>query len=365
LPTTSEEALRLLVEGRQTPSALRAAAADQLNLRNALTTASLQRLLATADSVESVFAWLHEPASSVTIAQVVEVVTGADDLGAARTDLVARLRAELSDTSELKLEFESEKSLSSWDALSWKSDHELVPLAREIFDTDAPTLIEPLLDNPEWSERDDLIPVVRARCRCGALRILMEQDAVEEEDIDRVRQELSSDSMYSRSDALRWLAAHATVDDIPLMREYCDVYDDASLLAVATILRLGGANAARGLIASDRGDHALLAVRALAELEETTADELRELLYSSKDTIRIAALDGLMSRLDDDALSALLREYPKPGRSYYYNVVCELDRRLHAPVVESEQPPSRNMEQPIEPPVNEPLVEDDKRVRRA
>lgn len=59
-------------------------------------------------------------------------------------------------------------------------------------------------------------------------------------------------------------------------------------------------------------------------------EQIKELLLHSNDQMRLNALSYLMSKLSDDELKVILDEYLQ-SETYYYNVVCWLDRRLYAP----------------------------------
>lgn len=319
-----------LVLGKHTPTVLRSAAAHELNVRHALTTEALQALLREPSLVDDVFAWVDDPGSEVGVAQVVDAVTRIDESTRNQNDLLDRVRAAISSTSDLLAGLNGDSSLSSWQALEWKSDPELMEVARDIFDTDGDMVVEPLTNKAEWRDNKKLFPYLRATSRRGALRILMRHKPIAEEDLVRLRKEVSADSIYTHQEALTWLAEHGTREDLSvLLARLESAYGETRAKVTAGILRVGGTGAARGLIESGEHEQPVAAVRALGDDADTTITELRELLYAPSDALRIAALDEIIARSNDEQLTQLLVEYPRARRPYYYNVLCEIDWILY------------------------------------
>ncbi|MCZ6864536.1 MAG: hypothetical protein O7D98_02845, partial [Candidatus Dadabacteria bacterium] len=60
-------------------------------------------------------------------------------------------------------------------------------------------------------------------------------------------------------------------------------------------------------------------------------DTIKSLLYHERDTIREVALSYLLQIMEDKELIEILENYPTQNSTYYYNVVCWLDRCLYAP----------------------------------
>ncbi|MEO8360948.1 MAG: DUF4062 domain-containing protein [Vicinamibacteria bacterium] len=104
--------------------------------------------------------------------------------------------------------------------------------------------------------------------------------------------------------------------------------------AIAAALRLSpGANGALPslLSANDKG----VVSTALDCLEEDLADDFLELVYpklrDKNDRVRIAALQALARLRGQAGLKGLLDRYLEDDQSYYYDVVCWLDRLISAP----------------------------------
>ncbi|GAB5522060.1 MAG: hypothetical protein RhofKO_43110 [Rhodothermales bacterium] len=64
-------------------------------------------------------------------------------------------------------------------------------------------------------------------------------------------------------------------------------------------------------------------------------DFVRALLYRSSDATRLMALAYLAKKLSDEELKSLLRHYSlaEGFDFYYYDVICWLDRIVHAPTL--------------------------------
>ena len=65
--------------------------------------------------------------------------------------------------------------------------------------------------------------------------------------------------------------------------------------------------------------------------KESILNTIKSLLYHDKDTVREVAISYLLRTMDDDELAELLDNYPTQNSTYYYNVVCWLDRCIYAP----------------------------------
>jgi hypothetical protein len=71
----------------------------------------------------------------------------------------------------------------------------------------------------------------------------------------------------------------------------------------------------------------------LDEEDVLPIDSVRELLYESDEQTRLGALAYLVQKLDDGEIEDLLEDYPNADDFdfYYYDVICWLDRLVHAP----------------------------------
>lgn len=334
-------AVRAVAMAERAPAELRRVALAQLADRNLLDDAVLEKLLTDSDMVDAVFASAEDPASSLTAGAIVSIVNRLPDNTSKRMELVARALAAASTTETLLSLLDTPlTNLNVWEALGWKRGPGLVQRARAIFDTDADELVAPLEEDDTWKGDSTLLAFVRDRARRSALRILAASEPVAEEDRERLRAEVArANDDYTLSEALVMLASVATPDDVPeLLAHLPRVYGSNDRIVVDAVLAVGGAGAARKLAQSKSVDEAVRGVTALGAYPDVKDDELRDFLYSSQGSVRISALEQLAKRLDADAFRALLREYPTARGSYYYNVVAELDFRLHARFADASQP---------------------------
>jgi len=71
----------------------------------------------------------------------------------------------------------------------------------------------------------------------------------------------------------------------------------------------------------------------LNEEEVLPVNVVREMLYESDEQTRLGALAYLVQKLDDNGIEDLLEDYPNADDFdfYYYDVICWLDRLVHAP----------------------------------
>lgn len=67
------------------------------------------------------------------------------------------------------------------------------------------------------------------------------------------------------------------------------------------------------------------------EIDDGILIKIKELLYHTTDNIRLISLAYLLRKMNDDELIELLEKYPMRDGTYYYNVMCWLDRCLYAP----------------------------------
>jgi hypothetical protein len=166
--------------------------------------------------------------------------------------------------------------------------------------------------------------------------------------------------------ALAAFAENGEANDVEVGRRYLtDADSDIVYEAVRIIERLGDASDTEALIeiartnaysslgpfaaraalklspGVDGAAHALvtieipilvqLAVKAIVDEDKIrVSDLIKPLLYSKKDEVRLKALAFFVKRCSGDELETLLAEYLE-AQTYFYNVVCHLDRVLYAP----------------------------------
>lgn len=336
VPSLDDESVRVLATGPRTPTVLRVLAAREFQIRDLITDDVLKALIICPDLVDEIFTWAAD-GTSVTPARVERVVMQLDKDTPFRQDLQCRAQAATANTADLLARLDSGEGFLAWEALAWKQDDALLATAREILDTDAERLVAPLAENPAWRQPKDLLPFIRATSRLAALRILVRLDAVSEEDRGRLRTEVHRGAAHTREQCLLWLAEIATSEDLKmLISNRSEVYGKARTRLAEAILRVGGSDAARELLEGGEEDESVLAVRTLGQDPKTDDSELQDLLYSPLAEVRMAALEQIVNRSDDDELRALVDSYPRARGSYYYNVVCELDWLLLASGLRSE-----------------------------
>jgi hypothetical protein len=214
-------------------------------------------------------------------------------------------------------------------------------------------------------------------------------DRVRDRDIRQLREKYgtAADGMIEKIDefddftrgkfyhaAFQVLAQHATPDDLEIARSFTrdphqSVLKDTTLEYALDIIGQFGTEedvdliepfvtssryslrykAASMLLELDperRQEHALellgqddwklkkLAFRySLDEEDVLPIDSVRELLYESDEQTRLGALAYLVQKLDDGEIEDLLEDYPNADDFdfYYYDVICWLDRLVHAP----------------------------------
>lgn len=346
LPAVDDEALGALAGGRGVPAELRRKALVELDRRNLMTEALLETLLTDSDMVDAVFAAVENPRSPDTPGNLLPIVRRLPSEVTNRLDLEARAIAAASTTEDLLALLDTDVTLEPGavaptapllplEALGWKRDPRLVERARAIFDTDAEDYVAPLEADESWTP--DLLSFLRDRARLTALRVLATCEPIAEEDRARVRAEVSrGDDLLTHREALELLASIATADDVPhLLAQLTStlIGSKEHRIVVDAVLAAGGVDAARKLVQSDWSIDAVRGVTALGADPAVNDAELRELLYSPRGRVRLAALEQLDKRLDGGGLATLLEEYPSTRDSYYYNVVTELDFMLHSPSI--------------------------------
>lgn len=174
-------------------------------------------------------------------------------------------------------------------------------------------------------ESDEIVDFVKQRDIVSALTYLAQTPQGLTSSEGKLLRDLVSTSSKIRPDLLPVLEEVATDGDIPMLLESAAYRwrDDetrlGAILGRATLSRL------RSLLDDDRSE---LVVGALKELERRdrppTQTKLKSMLRHSHAEIRMMALRLLIPHLTN--VADFIPEYVAAGTSYYYNVVCELDR---------------------------------------
>jgi hypothetical protein len=171
----------------------------------------------------------------------------------------------------------------------------------------------------------------------GAACLVLSQGAeITESDVELVGAELRRDSYVSRPYALRALIAMATRLDAEAqlaVRDFGDLsvldsyvfLDDAKVVLDSPLA---------GIVAP------IWATSQIKAFQEVTHawrlrqpgmsdSELEDALYLESETLRMVALEQLMSRWSDDQLRELLERYGDRSGPWWYNIIAELDERLY------------------------------------
>jgi hypothetical protein len=340
VPDATTDNLLALLEGRHTSDPVRIAVFDELLGRDALddtsgpaaVTVMLRRSDATRahlldrphDAVpQPVRAWLRPGFDAVKRED--------RDLGLEeRVDALTRTPDELATAATNSL-----TGLDAWQALSLQGAPSMAARAREVLRSGGQAFAEELDEaNPRMTS---IRRFVAGQARAAALRILtsVPQTDRQPDDIGLVLNELADGDYVTQQAGLQALVALAGSDELPALLDALPQalrrHDTAPV--VAKILELGGTQAARTLLNDEDGNLAAAGTRALVTGSEVGEHELVDLLYHENSSVRHAAFDALVARLDEATLKTLLEEYSQRAGTYYYEVVAALDWYLYAPNV--------------------------------
>jgi len=150
------------------------------------------------------------------------------------------------------------------------------------------------------------------------------------DDVERVLRFVSYDDFDVQREALRALRRVGSAEHAAVAIEAASGSDPAETKRVAAETALALSDGAGKELVGSRDPEAVKA--GLRELDDQTESValVKGLLTHSDDSVRVAAVAYLVKALDQGGMRALLDEYLLQG-SYFYNVVCWLDRLLHAP----------------------------------
>jgi HEAT repeat protein len=180
------------------------------------------------------------------------------------------------------------------------------------------------LEGGEWNERSFAMAALAGIAANG--------EAI---DAALVRPFLGAEDAGVKEAAARALARVGEEADVGRLVELAQGLDGELFAGAAIAISPGPEGAARPLLDSSRGATATLAARHLvaqaSELDEATVEEL---LHHGIDAVRRVGVAAVLIRVGEDeaALIALLDRYLAAG-SYFYDVVCLLDRVIYAPAL--------------------------------
>jgi len=332
--SASTESLSTVVLGKSTPQHLRRRAFVELLHRDELDPTIIGGLLKEADLADDLFELVKDGRLTPdAIDQALAVL----DNSLIEVDLRARLLALRASVPDLLARVESDSiPIDAWEALGWveSPSDELHMVARRIFDTDGEDLVGRLRAVGEWEGKERVFRYMQDRARSAALRIIARMRPLDEEDLVRLRSEVSRDSLLTRGAALELLAlAGEPGDALTLTQGRMSLIGEARRRIAIRALDLDVAVAGRAMLLEGERAEKLLALSRLDVEGKLSVEELFDLLYSEDGPVRVAAVGVLSARLTKSELAAMLDDYHTAAgsRMYFYNVVVEFDRILFAP----------------------------------
>ena len=323
-----------IVSGRALPGRVIRHALDVLSVQRAPSVDEFGKVLETknAELVEFAFdvaSRLGEEATQNLLAAAAKL----KDVGSLGKS-TNRLRSLVRTEEELRAELLQPWSFGdAWSALTWLDGAAFVDEAREILDTNCSNFLDgEKLQEAGYSEK--LQNYLKSDLRKSALELLARLENVERtpEDIDRFRTELARDDFITVDQAAQALALlGSSVDADSLLTLASNSYGGKKEQLLAGAVKLGGLDMARGLVLNADEQVALAATRELVSVPSVPVTELKELLYSTHDSVRMEAWRAVEKRLDRGDLEEYLTEYSARPEGYYYDVVAAMDRRLYLP----------------------------------
>ncbi|WP_244972608.1 DUF4062 domain-containing protein [Paramicrobacterium fandaimingii] len=258
----------------------------------------------------------------------IKELTDRDEYGSA--DMISRLlAASVSKESLELLDRDETLDVRAWVALTIQNPHNYLESARDVLDGTSEWL------NKRKAPLADKYAVIAehmtAKAKGAACLVLSQAAEIIDADVERVSAELRRDSYVSRSSALHALIAIVTrteralpsLGDLTVLDSY-GFLDDAEFVLDSPLARVVAPV------------WAVSKTKALQELgrawrlrQQRTSDvDLEEALYLDSETLRMVALDQLMSRWSDGQLRELLDRYGDQNRQWWYNIIAALDERL-------------------------------------
>jgi hypothetical protein len=181
----------------------------------------------------------------------------------------------------------------------------------------------------KWNTLDDF---TSTNFIAAALRVI--RSHVKPEDAATARKYIGHPNRDVQLEAIHLLESVGDKTDVNTLLGIAQAsYGILQELAASTSLKLapGPDGAAIDLIKTDKPNLIGYALDSLSGTEANVARTILEpLVKSSQETIRVLAVAFAVRRLPTSEIEPLLTDYLTPS-SYYYNVVCWLDRILYAP----------------------------------
>jgi hypothetical protein len=182
-----------------------------------------------------------------------------------------------------------------------------------------------------WERDSRYDELAKARYAAAGLEALAEHGSPEDAEI--ARKYIGSKREDVQVEASRILMRFGTSDDAAALIAIAkEGYGKRRQVAAEAALKLspGPQGAAVALLDTTSSILVSAALKALDRVEFSAVRELVEgLLNHSDDVVRVKAVSYLVERLSAPQLKEILDDSMEPP--YYYNVICWLDRVLHAP----------------------------------
>jgi len=243
----------------------------------------------------------------------------------------ARLLAALRTPEELRaMHSTSWYRYEAWHALAITAGFDLVDEAREILDSDGRLIREGLA--PQLADHPDVLSFLVGQYRGIACLIISSSDSKSVEDTARLAKEVERKNLASAEQALLALAKNVTAETLPVADKILGSMEASGVREI--LPKLLSSNLAPVLVSRWR-ESKITQLRDAANCwfygqSERTESELKEALYSADTTIRITALDNIISKVATSELENLLVDYPQKQSTYWYNIVAALDEHLYA-----------------------------------
>ncbi|MFZ1363143.1 MAG: hypothetical protein WAS05_09500 [Candidatus Nanopelagicales bacterium] len=250
-------------------------------------------------------------------------------------NMISRLMSVSLSKEDLEvLDREEALDVHAWMALTFQDPHSYVEAARDVLDDTSEWLNKrnaPLMDKYAM-----IAAHMTATAKSAACIVLSQATEIADTDVERVVSELRRNSYVSRSSALRALTTMITrldadpertlpnLGDLSVLDSY-GFSDDTEFVLDSPLAKMVVPIWAASDIPTLQEQS--LAWR-LCQPEMSDAD-LEEALYLDSETLRMVALDQLMSRWSNERLKELLDRYSKQNRQWWYNIIAALDERLY------------------------------------
>jgi hypothetical protein len=251
-----------------------------------------------------------------------------------REQRTARLMAAAVPLQAIRELVDMERSyrLAAWEALTIQDPQGMAEQAREVLDDRSEFFNAKVADlREDYPALAENVFAEGRRAACTLLSNPALQATNEEREFDlaRVIDELRRDDFRTHQEALSAIAAlvdEATVDRVPLA-----VVDGYWVTDHVDELLSGPLAAALSSQwrTSSVSDLRTAAARWYIEQPKRTDEELEAATYDDDMSVRMTAIDLILTRWNRDQVLALLKRYDEQDRPWWYNVIAAIDEHLY------------------------------------